>query len=74
MAALIVEVDALAREDGMDGRDASRVALRACKLCVMLLAGVEQKAAARELGVSERTAKLDAQRLRRAWPRVYYRW
>lgn len=55
----------LTDEDGMDPRKASEVALRCTKLGGRLLRGEEQRAAALALGVSERTGKTDAQRLRR---------
>jgi hypothetical protein len=71
VSSLTVELDGLAREDGLTGEDASRVALRTARLCLLLLAGVEQKAAAQQLGVSERTGKYDAARLRRAVSRGY---
>lgn len=71
VSSLSFELDRLAREDGLTGEDASRVALRTARLCLLLLAGVEQKAAARQLEVSERTAKYDAARLRRAVSRGY---
>lgn len=58
-------LDEQLRTDGVDARDAFRIAVRGCRLAVLLLAGREQRAAARELGISERTAKYDAQRLRR---------
>jgi hypothetical protein len=70
--ALIDAIYHQARDDGMGGRDASRVALRCCKLALLLLDGRRSPASRRpqrvlavELGVSERTGKLDAQRLRR---------
>lgn len=49
---------------GMSSRQASAIALRRVKLGAMLLAGSEQREAAVALGISERTAKYDAQRLR----------
>lgn len=52
--------------DGMHWRTAFRIALRQAKLAIYLLDGVEQRAAARLLGVSERQAKYDAQHVRRA--------
>jgi hypothetical protein len=50
---------------GMHWRPAFHIALRQVRLAIYLLAGLEQRAAARALGVSERTAKYDAQHLSR---------
>lgn len=55
LSSLSFELDRLAREDGLVGEDASRVALRTAQLCILLLAGLEQREAAGYLGVSERT-------------------
>lgn len=71
LSSLTFELDRLAREDGLEGEHASRVAARSARLCIFLLAGVEQKVAAGQLEVSERTAKYDAARLRRAVSRGY---
>lgn len=50
----------------MTGRNAFRVSTRCCRLAIYLLDHEKQKDAARLLGVSERTAKSDARRLRNA--------
>jgi ATP/maltotriose-dependent transcriptional regulator MalT len=55
---------------GVDGRTASHLALRQAQLVRLLLFGYSQREAARELKVSEGTAKLDAQAIRAALPSV----
>lgn len=50
--------------EGHDPHWASERAARAVKLGREILLGVEQREAAQELGMSERTAKRDVQRLR----------
>jgi len=65
-AALSSALEDQLRTDGMKERRArDRVTLRCCRLAVLLVAQMKQQDAARYLGVSERTAKRDAQRLRR---------
>lgn len=51
--------------EGMDPVAASRIALRASRLAVLLLARYPQRQAGGLLGVSDRRAKHDAQRVRR---------
>jgi|SRR5271166_91728 len=52
------------RDGGVDGFEASTIALRAARLAVLRLNDIEQRVAARFLGISPTTAKRDAARIR----------
>jgi hypothetical protein len=53
---------------GMHWRTAWRVSVRRTRLAVLLLDGQQQQRAAKQLGVSTRTAEYDAAAVRRAAP------
>lgn len=66
---LLLETQLL--DEGVDAEQASRAALRQARLFVYVLElRYSQREAAVELGVHERTAKLDAVRLRSVLPRL----